>query len=123
MKQTQNKPTLSKKRVLEPQVEVGSKKERKRLKKAKTKPGVETGSEETRIKKITEFKSQGQKGTEKEKSKKVLLKKLQKLRKLREKSMSKAEMTTVKIEQKETETEPPAVSTIKSETCKMTRAH
>ena len=35
MEETQNKPTSSKKRVLEPQVEVGSKKKRKRLKKAK----------------------------------------------------------------------------------------
>ena len=48
-------------------VEGGSKKERKRLKKAKTEPGAKTRSEETQIKKITEFKSQGQKITEKEK--------------------------------------------------------
>ena len=47
MEQTQNKPTSSKKRVLEPQVEGGSKKERKRLKKAKTELGAGTGSEET----------------------------------------------------------------------------
>ena len=35
MQQTQDKLTLSRKRVLEPQVEGGSKKERKRLKKEK----------------------------------------------------------------------------------------
>ena len=116
MEQTQNKPTSSKKRVLEPQVEGSSKKERKRLKQAKKEPGVETGSEETQIKKITEFKSQGQKLTEKEKSKKVLLRKLQKLRKSGEKPLSKTEMTTVQIEQKETKTKSPAVSTIRSET-------
>ena len=70
MEQKQDKPTSSKKRVLEPQVEGGSKKERKRLKKAKTEPGEGTGSEETRIKKIMESKRQEQKLTEKEKSKK-----------------------------------------------------
>ena len=47
MEQIQNKSTLSKKRVLEPQVEDGSKKERKRLKKTKTEPGADIGSEET----------------------------------------------------------------------------
>ena len=47
MEQTQNKPTSSKKRVLEPQVEGSSKRERQRLKKAKTEPGSETKSEET----------------------------------------------------------------------------
>ena len=116
MEQTKNKPTSSKKRVVEPQVEGGSKKERKRLKKLKTEPEAETRSQETRIKKIMEFKSQGQKITEKEKLKKVLLKKLQKLRKSGKKPASKPETTTVKIEQKETKTEPPAVSTIRSET-------
>ena len=50
MEQTQNEPTSSKKRVLEPQVEGRSKKERKRLKKAKTEPGMGTESEETHIK-------------------------------------------------------------------------
>ena len=52
MERTQNKPTLSKKRVLEPQVEGGSKKERKKLKKMKTEPEAETRSEEIRIKKM-----------------------------------------------------------------------
>ena len=47
MEQTQNKPTSSKKRVLEPQVEGGSKKERKRLRKAKTEPGAVAESAET----------------------------------------------------------------------------
>ena len=76
---------------------------------------METRSEETQIKKFMEFKSQGQKITEKGKSKKVLLKKLQKLRKSGE-PMSKAETTTVKVEQRETKMEPPTLSTIKSET-------
>ena len=116
MKQTQSKPTSSKKGLLEPQVEGSSKKERKRLKKVKTEPGVETESEEIRIKKIKELKIQGQKLTEKEKSKNVVLKMLQKLRKSGEKPMSKTETTTVEIEQKETKMKPPAVSTIKSET-------
>ena len=103
MEQTQNKPTSSKKGILEPQVEGDSEKEGKKLKKAKREPGAETESEEIQIKKITELKSQGQKLTEKEKSKKVLLKKLQKLQKLKksgEKPMSKTEMTTVEMEQK-----------------------
>ena len=52
-----------------------------------------------------EFKDQGQKLTEKEKSKKVLLKKLQKLRRLGEEPMSKMTMITVKMEQKEIKTE------------------
>ena len=64
-----------------------------------------------------EFKDKGQKLTEKEKSKKVLLKKLQKLRKSGEESMSKTVMTTVEMEQKETKTELPAVSAIKNEMC------
>ena len=49
-----------------------------------------------------EFKEQGQKLTEKEKSKKILLKKLQKLRKTGEEPMSKTVMTNVEIERKET---------------------
>ena len=49
MDKTQDKPTLTKKRILEPQVESGSKKERKRLKTGKTESGVEAESEETRI--------------------------------------------------------------------------
>ena len=62
-----------------------------------------------------EFKEQGRKLTEKEKSKKALLKKLQKLRKSGEKPMGKTLTTTVEMEQKETKTELPAVSTIKGE--------
>ena len=62
-----------------------------------------------------EFEEQGQKLTEKERSKKVLLKKLQKLRKSGENPMGKTATTTVKMEQKETKTELPAVSTIKGE--------
>ena len=84
MDKVQDKLTSSKKRILEPQVEGSSKKERKRLKKVKTEPGVETESEETQNKKTTKFKSQGQKLTEKEKSKKTLLRKLQKMRKSEE---------------------------------------
>ena len=114
MEQTQDKPTSSGKRVLEQQVEGESKKERKKLKKARTEPGEETGSEKTQIKKIMQFKSQEQKLIEKEKSKKLLLKKLQKLRKLGE-PMSKTETTTVKIEQKETKMKLPTASIIKSE--------
>ena len=114
MEQTQDKPTSSGKRVLEPQVEGESKKERKKLKKARTEPGEGTGSEETQIKKIMQFKSQEQKLIEKEKSKKLLLKKLQKLRKLGE-PMSKTETTTVKIEQKETKKKLPTASIINSE--------
>ena len=62
-----------------------------------------------------EFKEQGQKLTEKERSKKVLLKKLQKLRKSGENPMGKPATTTVKMEQKETKMELPVVSTIKGE--------
>ena len=61
-----------------------------------------------------EFKTQEQKLTKKEKLKKVLLKKLQKVRKSGE-PMSKTEMTTVKVEQNETKMKPPTASTIKSE--------
>ena len=116
IQQTQDKSASSKKRVLEPQVGCGSKKERKRLKKARTELGKETGSEETRIKKIMELKSQEQKLTEREKSKKVLLKKLQKLRKFGE-PMS--EVTTVRLKQMETKMKSPTASTIKSKTCKI----
>ena len=73
---------------------------------------------ETGLKKVMKFKDQGQKLTEKEKSKKVLLIKLQKLRKSGKEPMSKTVMTTVEMEQKETKTELPAVSTIKGEMCK-----
>ena len=118
MEQKQFKLTSSRKRLPEPQVEGGSEKGRKKLKKARTEPGEETGSEERRIKKIMQFKNQEQKLTEREKSKKILLKKLQKLRKLGE-PVSKAEMTTVKIEQKETKIKLPTASTIKKETCKI----
>ena len=69
--------------------------------------------EETQLKKIMKFKDQGQKLTEREKSKNVLLKKLQKLSKLGEEPMSKMATTTVKMEQKETKTELPAASVIK----------
>ena len=47
MDKTQDKPTSTKKRILEPQVESGPNKERKRLKKEKTESGVEAESEET----------------------------------------------------------------------------
>ena len=70
--------------------------------------------EEKRLKKIMEFKDQEQKLPEKEKSKKVLLKKLQKLRRSGEEPMSKMPMTTVKREQKETKTKLPEASVIKS---------
>ena len=64
-----------------------------------------------------EFKEQGQKLTEREKLKKVLRKKLQKLRKSGEKPMSTTAMTTVEMEQKETKMELPAVSTMEAEMC------
>ena len=47
MDKTQDKPTSRKKRILEPQVESSSKKERKRLKKGKTESAAEAESEET----------------------------------------------------------------------------
>ena len=103
MEQTQDKPTMQRKRITEPQVEGGSEKERKKLKKARTEPGEGTGSEERQIKKIIQFKNPEQKLTETEKLKKVLLKKLQKLRKSGGPG-SETEMTTVKIKQKETKT-------------------
>ena len=116
MGKVQDKPTSSKKRILEPQVEGGSKEERKRLKKRKTQPAAEAESEETRIKKITEFKSQGQKLTEKEKSKKLLLKKLQKMRKSGEQPTSKPTTTTERIEQKEIKMELLAAPVIEDKT-------
>ena len=118
MEQTHDKPTASRKRIPEPQVEGGSEKGRKKVKKAKTELEEGTGSEERQIKKIMQFKNPEQKLTEKEKSKKVLLKKLQKLRKSGG-HVSEAEMTTVKIEQKETETKSPRASLIKRKTCKI----
>ena len=117
MDKVQDKPTWSKKRILEPQVEGGSKKERKRLKKVKTEPGAETESETTRINKITEFKSQGQKLTEKEKSKKTLLRKLQKMRKSEERPTSKPTTTTERIERKEVKTGLLAAPVIEDKTC------
>ena len=47
MDKAKDKPTSTKKRILEPQVERSCKKERKRLKKRKAESGVETESEET----------------------------------------------------------------------------
>ena len=72
MDKTQNKPTSTKKRILESHEESGSKKGMKSLKLGKTESKTEAESEETRLQKIMEFKDQGQKLTEKEKSKKVL---------------------------------------------------
>ena len=118
MEQTQDKPTSARKRIPEPQVEGGSEKGRKKLKKARTEPREGTGSEEKQIKKIMQFKNLEQKLTEREKSKKVLLKKLQKLRKSGG-PVSEAEMTTVNIEQKETKTKSSTASSIKRETCKI----
>ena len=60
-----------------------------------------------------EFKDQGQKLTEKEKSKKVLLKKLQKLMRSGEEPMSKVTTTIAKMEQKEVKTELSAGPVIK----------
>ena len=69
---------------------------------------MEEEAEETQHRVIMEFKSQGQKLTEKEKSKKVLLKKLQKLRKSGNESKSDVATTTIKIEPKQVKTELPA---------------
>ena len=80
MEQAQDKPTPSRKRTPEPQVEGGSEKGRKKLKKARIESGEGIGSEEKQIKTVVQFKNPEQKLTEREKSKKVLLKKLQKLR-------------------------------------------
>ena len=118
MEQAQDKPTSSRKRIPEPQVEGGSEKGRKKLKKARTEPGEETGSEEKQIKTVMQLKNLEQKLTEREKSKKVLLKKLQKLRKAGG-PMSEAEMITEKIKQKGTGTKSSTASTIKKETCKI----
>ena len=104
MEQIQDKPNSSRKRVPEPQVEGGSEKGRKKLKKARTEPGEGTGSEKKQIQTVMQFKNPERKLTEREKSKKVLLKKLQKLRKAGG-SVSEAEKTTEKIKWKGTETE------------------
>ena len=65
-----------------------------------------------------QFKNLEQKLTEREKSKKVLLKKLQKLRKSGG-SVGQAKITTVKIKWKRTETKSSTASTIKKETCEI----
>ena len=109
---------MSRKRITEPQVEGGSEKKRKKLKKARTEPGEGTGLEERQIKKIMQFKNPEQKLTEREKSKKILLKKLQKLKKSGGPG-TEAETTTVKIEQKKIETKSPTTSTTKKETCQI----
>ena len=118
MEQAQDKPTLSRKRTPEPQVEGGSEKGRKKLKKARTEPGKGTGSEEKPIKKIVQLKNPQQKLTEREKTKKALLKNIRKLRKS-EAPMSEAEKTTVKIGEKKTDTESSTASTIKKEICEI----
>ena len=118
MEQIQEKPNSSRKRVPEPQVEGGSKKHRKKLKKARAEPGEGTESEEKQIQTIVQFKNPEQKLTEKEKSKKVLLKNLQKLEKAGG-PVSEVEMTTEKIKWKGTETELCTASTIKKETCEI----
>ena len=64
-----------------------------------------------------EFKGQGQKLTEKERSKKILLRKLEKMKKLVEEPMGKATMTTEKMEQKEVKTELPAAQVIEDKMC------
>ena len=117
MDKVQDKLTSSKKRSLEPQVEGSAKKARKRLKKVKAEPGLETESGETSIKKIMDFEGQGQKLTEKEKSKKTLLSKLWKMRKSGEQSTSKLTMTTEKIEQKEVKTELLTAPLMEDKTC------
>ena len=68
-----------------------------------------------------EFKGQGQKLTEKEKFKEILLKKLQKLKRLGEEPMSEATMTTEMMEQKEVKTELPAAPVIEDRMCKNRR--
>ena len=88
----------TRKRSLEVHGENGSKKEKKKLKLEKTEPKLE--ADEAQHKMIMEFKSQGQKLTEKVKSKKVLLKKLQKLRKMGDGSKSDVD-TSKKMEPKE----------------------
>ena len=65
-----------------------------------------------------QFKNLEQKLTEREKSKKVLLKKLQKLRKSGG-PVGQAKITTVKIKWKRTETKSSTASTIKKETCEI----
>ena len=98
MEQIQNKSTSTKKRSLKSHEESSSTKGMKKWKLKKTEPKMEAESKETRLKKDMEFKEKGQKLTEKERSKKVLLKKLQKLRKLGENPMGKTAMTNVKME-------------------------
>ena len=104
MEQAQDKPTLLRKRTPEPQIEGGSEKGRKKLKKARTEPGEGTGSEEKPIKKIVQLKNPEQKLTEREKTKKTLLKQIWKLRKS-EGPVSEVEKTTAKIGEKKTDTE------------------
>ena len=118
MEHAQDKPTLLRKRTPEPQVEGGSEKERKNLKKARTEPGEQTGSEEKPIKKIVQLKNSEQKLTKKEKLKKALLKKIRKLRKS-EGPASEVEKTTVTIGEKKTDTELFTASTIKKEICEI----
>ena len=118
MEQIQEKPNSSRKRVPEPQVEGGSEKRRKKLKKARADPGEGTKSEEKQIQTIVQFKNPEQKLTEREKSKKILLKKLQKLRKAGG-PVNEVETTTEKIKQKGTKTESSTASTIKKETCEI----
>ena len=118
MEQAQDKPTLLSKRTPEPQVEGGSEKGRKKLKKARTEPGEGTGSEEKPIKKIIQLKNPEQKLTEREKMKKTLLKKVWKLRKS-EGPVSETEKTTAKIRGKKTDTELFTVSMIKKEICEI----
>ena len=67
MEQVQDKSTSSRKRIPEPQVEGGSEKGRKKLKKARTEPGEGTGTEEKQIKTVVQFKNPEQKSTEREK--------------------------------------------------------
>ena len=117
MDKTQKKPTLTKKRSLEWHEERDSKKERKRLKLEKTEPKTELQSEEIQLKKIMEFKNQGQKLTEKEKLKKIFLKNLQKLGRSGDEPKSEVMMTIKKKEQK-VKTESPAAPVAKDEISK-----
>ena len=66
-----------------------------------------------------EFKGQGQKLTEKEKSKNTLLKKLQKMRKSGEWPTSKPTTTTERIEWEEIKTELLAALVIEDKTCEL----
>ena len=69
MEQTQKKSTSIKKRSLESHEESGSRKGMKKRKLGKTELKTEGESKEAQLKKMMEFKEQGQKLTEKEKSK------------------------------------------------------